>query len=174
MKLGAVVAVGLVFAGAQRAHALIDIQLTNDVIDVTLPLSGSTTVQFMGYVDLTDGWRNDSTTVYNPFTVGLANSLSVNFDTAYVTWFSGSQSTNYTGAIFDVVVNSTSVAGKYFLGNGSPSGLAEIDAHGTDGTYSGTDNEFYEVNVSPAPEPSSMIALAAFGVTALVRRKRQA
>lgn len=172
MNKGIFLSLGVLGLAATQAHALINLEFDQNSFTVTAPSSGTLNIAVTGQIDLSEGWTCQSLSLFSPENFGSGDILASNFDPALLSWFSGSQSTNYVGTLFNITVTPTS-AGDYDYNSGSPSGLPEMDALGVSpsGDRQFADSEIYDVHVNPAPEPASMTLLG-LGALALTRRRK--
>jgi len=157
------------FGMIASAQAGFNLNIDSQYQTAVLPSSGSITVTFTGTVDvLLPNFDITGASLEFPY-ANSSDFLNDAFDSNFLTYISGSSpGVDYSGALFTVTVTSTTPQGFYYLD--SSGGLAELVVSGSNGTVSGSDNEFFGVNV--VPEPATMAVLG-LGAMALVHRRRK-
>jgi hypothetical protein len=164
----------VILGSVASAHAALNLNIDIAYQAVARPGVGSIFVTFTGTVDVLLP-TFDVTTSFLEFP-GLNPGgpfLSAAFDSGFLAYsFGNSPGLDYTGALFQVEVTSTSALGSYWLNNSGNglSNLSELMVTATDGQNPATDNEFFGVTV--VPEPATFVALGLGGLVLLRRRRK--
>ncbi|MFY9233732.1 MAG: PEP-CTERM sorting domain-containing protein [Fimbriimonadaceae bacterium] len=165
-------ALAAAFAASAISMAGINVNIDSQYQTVVRPGSGSISVMFTGTVDVLLP-TFDVNGALLEFPSDGTNFLSGSFDAAFITYLSAGAGVDYTGALFEITVQSTDDLGLYFLNSSSDglSALSEFIVYASDGSVTAADNEMFGVEV--VPEPASMVALGV-GIAALARKRRKA
>lgn len=158
-----------ILGAAASANAVLNLNINVQYQTVAPPSSGTLTVVFSGTVDvLLPTFDVNSAALEFPFR-NSTDFLGGSIDSGFATYIAAtSPGVDYSGILFTISVPSTTPLGNYIFD--ASGGLAEFLVSATNGVTSGTDNEFFGVNV--VPEPATMAALG-IGVVALLRRRKK-
>jgi len=173
MKIGflSTCALGLAFTPGARA----DINLTLDQTDwtITAPVSGTSTLVISGEITLTDDWTCTEIWTLVPFNQDLSKSIVPTQDPAAWNWLANTPTTsNFVGPIFDYPITPTSVGlyNRSYYFNQLPELYVYGQAPGS--SVMVPSSQPFEIDVQPAPEPASLVALAGLAAVTIRRRRR--
>jgi hypothetical protein len=145
---------------------------------VARPLSGTTTVSYIGTLAFASGYTNTNVYIEYPFTATGATNTAFNFTADVLAANNGGV---YNGVIFTITVDPTTALGFYNRAADLPVRRPSITFTAMNGAGNiVTNRAFYTLNVTPsaevaAPEPGSLSLIGVLGgvlFAAAMRRKR--
>lgn len=155
------------------ANAAVNLNINLQYQTVVAPSSGSISVMYSGTVDvLLPGWDVSGWMLESPS--DGSNLLLANIDPGFAAYAAGNNpGVDYSGNLFSVTVQSTTVPGFYYLNSNNSNPLSEfiVDVS-LPGAVTAVDNEMFGLTVEPVPEPATLAALG-LGAVAFMRRKRK-